>query len=96
MSINRSTVRGTFGLASMAALSLLVGGCGHQDYSYEAAAEIRDNATPELDTLHQRRVDMDNTIAVTMDENGRMFNEDMGRFWLLDRPSRLSPTQFRR
>jgi ABC-type oligopeptide transport system substrate-binding subunit len=82
-------------LASSASLTL-VGCASNEDYSTLAAAEIRDNATPELDTLYQRRVDMDNAIAVTNDENGRMFNQDMGRFWLLDRPSRLSPDAFRR
>ncbi len=94
MSISRTTVRGFLGFAGLAMLA--AGGCASSDYSYDAAAEIRADATPELDTLYQRRVDMDNTIAVTMDENGRMFNEDMGRFWLLDHPSRLSPDQIRR
>jgi hypothetical protein len=54
-------------------------------------ARIRRNLTPELDTLHQRDVDQENAIALTFDENGRMFNEDWGRFWMLDHPSRLTP-----
>ncbi|HLO41957.1 MAG TPA: hypothetical protein VK176_13105 [Phycisphaerales bacterium] len=95
MSINRKSVSGVFGLVCLS-LAAIAGGCSSQDYSHEAAAEIRDNPTPDLDTMYQRRVDMDNTIAVTNDENGRMLNEDLGRFWLLDRPSRLSPHQFRR
>lgn len=81
---------------SVVAVSLLttavLGACASDDYSYTAAKEIQGNATPNLDTLSQRRVDIDNTIAVTFDTNGRLFNEDMGRFWLLDRPSRLTPT----
>ncbi|MCG3123033.1 MAG: hypothetical protein GIKADHBN_01441 [Phycisphaerales bacterium] len=96
MSNNRMPVRALLVVGFSAVAVAALGGCKSQDYSYEAAEEIRGNATPELDTLYQRRVDMDNAVALTMDENGRMFNQDMGRFWLLDRPSRLSPDQFRR
>lgn len=97
MSITRMSVRGSFGLLAVGAFgACLLGGCASQDYSYQAAQEIRDDATPELDTLWQRRVDMDNQVALTMDENGRMMNSDWGRFWLMERPSRLSPDQFRR
>lgn len=98
MSNNRLTVRGCAAvIAGLLGASLALGGCASsQDYSHQAAAEIRANATPELDTLYQRPVDIDNAIALTFDENGRMFNQDLGRFWLLDRPSRLSPDQYRR
>jgi hypothetical protein len=51
---------------------------------------IQGNLTPEVDTLYQRRVDMDNRVSLTFDENLRMFNQDLGRFWLTDRPSRLT------
>ncbi|MBL8964566.1 MAG: hypothetical protein KF787_11135 [Phycisphaeraceae bacterium] len=97
MSNNRFAVRGVFAvIVGLLGTSLCVGGCASQDYSHQAAAEIRANATPELDTLYQRPVDIDNAIALTFDENGRMINQDLGRFWLLDRPSRLSPDQMRR
>lgn len=52
---------------------------------------IRRNLTPELDTLHQREVDIDNALTITFDENGRMFTQDLGRAFLLNRPSRLTP-----
>lgn len=52
---------------------------------------IRANLTPELRTLHQRKVDQQNVIALTFDENGRMFNQDLGRAFMTDRPSRLTP-----
>lgn len=101
MSISRNAFRGVFkssslalGCLGLAALSL--GACATQDYSYRAAQEIRENPTPDLDTLDQRRVDIDNMIAVTEDENGRMLNADWNRFWLLERPSRLAPDQLRR
>ena len=97
MSTIRTSLRGSFALlALVAAGSFGLGGCASHDYSYEAAEEIRDNPSPELDTLWQRRVDMDNTVALTGDENLRMLNEDWGRLWLMERPSRLSYDQFRR
>ncbi len=52
-------------------------------------AEVRNNPTPELETLSERPIDVANDQAVTVDENLRMANEDWNRFWLMDRPSRL-------
>ncbi|MCC6675781.1 MAG: hypothetical protein IT436_01430 [Phycisphaerales bacterium] len=60
------------------------------DYSYQAAAEIRKDVTPELDGLNRRRVDMDNDFAMTADTNGRAFNDDLDRAFFLDRPSHLT------
>lgn len=54
-------------------------------------AQLRSNATPELMTLYQRQVDVDNSLAVMSNENWRMFVQDMGRAWYTDRPSRLTP-----
>lgn len=64
-----------------------LGGC---DSSGGRKDAYRLNPTPELDTHAQRRDDIDNQLTLTNDTNLRMFNEDVGRFWLLDRPSRLS------
>ena len=66
-------------------------GCTTGNSSYDKAREYQENPSPELDTLHERRIDMDNQISVTNDENLRMLNEDLGRFFLLDRQSRLTP-----
>ena len=52
--------------------------------------EVRADPSPNIDTLYQRSVDVDNAMVVTFDENGRMFWQDMGRIWLTDRPSRLA------
>ena len=52
--------------------------------------EVRADPSPNIDTLYQRPVDIDNAMVVTFDENGRMFWQDMGRVWLTDRPSRLA------
>lgn len=85
--LSRSTAR-VASSALFAALAL-AGGCS-SDYSMEAASDIRDDPSPDMDTLYQRPVDVDNTLAVVTDTNWRMFNQDMGRFWLLDRPSILT------
>jgi hypothetical protein len=74
-------------LAAIAGASLVGCGTGGAPHNHH---RIQGNLTPEVDTLYQRRVDMDNRIALTNDENLRQFNQDLGRFWLLDRPSRLT------
>ncbi len=74
------------GVMLVGAAALVAGGCG----SDSQVSRIRSNPTPELDTLSQRPDDIDNRIAITNDTNLRMFNYDLGRFFLLDRPSRLS------
>jgi hypothetical protein len=71
------------------ALVLLAGCAGNKQEA--KLSELRSNPSPELDTMYERRTDMDNALTVTADENWRMFNQDLGRFWLLDRPSRLTP-----
>jgi hypothetical protein len=53
-------------------------------------ADIQDNITPELYSLHQRQIDVDDEIWRTWDANKRMFWADLQREWLHDRPSRLS------
>lgn len=53
--------------------------------------DIRADLTPELETLHERQADMDNSWTLMLDENGRMFIQDLGRFWYVNRPSRLTP-----
>jgi hypothetical protein len=77
-------------IASLGFVTLALGGC-YTTVSEEEAAAIRMDATPELDTLNEREVDMDNMTALTFDENGRMFNADLRRAFMLDRPSRLTP-----
>jgi hypothetical protein len=64
-----------------------LGGCS-SDGRYGA---IRSDLTPELDTLYQRSADIDNALTLMDDENWRMFNEDLGRAFYVNRPSRLTP-----
>lgn len=49
------------------------------------------NPTPELQTLVERPIDVKTQMAITDDYHWRLFNEDLGRFLLVDRPSRMSP-----
>lgn len=79
-------------LGLAAGLTGLLGACSstHKDYSYQAASEIRDDVTPELDGINQREVDRDNRFALTVDDNLRALNDDWDRFWFFDSPSRLT------
>ena len=74
---------------SATALTALLAGC-RSDTPAARDAMVRSNPTPDLDTLYQRPIDIDNRLTLTYDENWRMFNEDWGRFWYTDRPSRLT------
>ncbi|MFA6046297.1 MAG: hypothetical protein WC718_15035 [Phycisphaerales bacterium] len=91
MSIRRTNrVLGVVGAAGVVAT--LLGGCSSAD----SAQGIRDNLTPELQTMTDRNVDVRNRTSITFDENIRRFWEDMNRAALFDRPSMLSkyPTPY--
>lgn len=78
------------------AAGLFLGGCVYNTPSEEAAAELRWDPSPNADTLHERPVDIENAMASTNDANLRMLNQDLGRLFLLDRPSRLTPERLPR
>ncbi len=68
-----------------------LGGC-------TSSAEHQDvitNPSPLVMTESLTKDGVLNQTAVTMDENWRLFNSDWARFWLLDRPSRLTPAPVR-
>ena len=67
------------------------GGCASSNSSYDKAYEYQSDPTPHLHTLNERDIDLDNRHAITNDENLRMLNDDLTRFFLLDRQSRLTP-----
>lgn len=80
----------TFSIAAIALVGASMLGCNAQQ---SRTVSYRQKPSPELDTLSRRHDDIDNRLTVTNDTNLRMLNEDIGRFFLLDRPSRLSPTR---
>lgn len=84
----RTAALTVFSLSTLAMLA--AGGC-YADYSEAAAAGIRLNPSPNMDTLYQRPVDIDNNVALVTDTNWRMFNQDLGRVFMFDRPSILAP-----
>jgi hypothetical protein len=79
----------TASLLSACAVAALAG-CSSDPVSARHE-EVRDDLTPEMHTLGMRRIDEDNQYIITVDENGRMVNQDLSRFLLFDRPSRLTP-----
>ncbi len=64
--------------------------CGCSSTSSDALS-VRLNPTPELLTLYERPSDVNNNLAIMVNENNRMFWEDLGRAFYWDRPSRLTP-----
>jgi hypothetical protein len=82
--------RPTVMLAAAVIAVALLGGCAAKTQK-DRYKEMLANVTPELNTLYERQVDMDNHWAIMMDENGRMFVEDLGRAFYTDRPSYLTP-----
>ena len=61
---------------------------GIYDVSFNA---IKNNPTPELSGMNERDVDMQRNLAVNANQTTRMFWSDLGRVWLADQPSQLSP-----
>ena len=83
----RRTVVCTLALGSIAAFALLCGGCA----SSTDHASVRTDPSPEMHTLHQRYGDAQNMVSITFNENLRAMNSDLARFFLLSRPSLLTP-----
>ena len=84
--MNTVTRRSLLTTSAVVGLAALLGGC-----TTSRLDEIRADLTPELETLHERQDDMDNSGALMADENGRMFMQDLGRAFYTNRPSRLTP-----
>ncbi|MFG0292467.1 MAG: hypothetical protein ACIAQF_12000 [Phycisphaerales bacterium JB065] len=51
-------------------------------------AEFLHNPTPTLDTYAESRAEMNNRTATVLDTNYRLLNEELSRFFLLERPRR--------
>ena len=71
--------------------TLLVG-CSSSSSPYDVSFDaIRRDLTPELRAMTDRPVDEQRNMAVANNQNVRMFNDDIGRAFYTDHPSRLSP-----
>lgn len=96
-STSSSVVSGFVCLAALVTGGAAVGltsGCSNSAQQ-EQRNEIVLNPTPELGTLQSREVDVTNTTTVVFDTNLRSFRSDVGRLFLTDRPSRLTPEPVR-
>lgn len=82
-----STIR-TAVLLSTAALALVGCRADPNDTSFSA---LKSNLNPELMTLSERPVDVEINMAMNDEQDLRAAWNDLGRFWLTDKPSKLSP-----
>lgn len=64
----------------------LLGGCSSTNLD-----SIRSNPSPGIMTLSQSDEVVLNQMTITQDTNLRQLNEDLGRMWFYDRPSRMTP-----
>jgi hypothetical protein len=88
--VNRKTLARTMILVGGAAALLLATGCTGVRNPVARDTLIRNNPTPELNTLDMRDVDRDNRRAIARNENWRMLREDWDRMWYVNRASRLT------
>lgn len=77
-------------LIVLAPAALLVG-CNATAKKGESLDAIRLNPAPGLNTENERYTDVRTDIDLVNNDNMRKFHSDNLRFWLWDRPSRLSP-----
>lgn len=84
----RPTLRALTVLLCVAAAPALVGCAdGGRLWSF------RNNPTPDMDNLAMSKEAHKNRDTVSLETNGRALHDDSARFWLTDRPSRLTPTR---
>lgn len=83
-----AAIRTVCSIACLSALASLLG-CsdGGRLWSY------RNNPTPDMNTLGLTIEEEKNRDVMTWETNGRALNDDGARFWMNDRPSRLTPRQ---
>lgn len=74
-------------LVALAALA----GCRTTAKTGESLSDIQWNPTPGLSDPALRFDDSANRMATSINDNMRKSTDDWGRFWLVDRGSRLSP-----
>lgn len=81
-----------FTLLAVAAAAGTLTGCSAER---SQLVGVQMNPAPELWTLRERPDDAFNQASLTTSTNVRSLNSDVGRFLLLDRPSRLTPEPVR-
>ncbi len=58
---------------------------------YNPTQVVIRNPTPELMGMSERPIDVERNMAVVGNQNLRLMWGDLGRIWLFDQPSQLSP-----
>ncbi|MFB0987277.1 MAG: hypothetical protein QMB94_13340 [Phycisphaerales bacterium] len=86
--ITRAAFRSSCLIVAIGAIAGMNGCTNPNDVSFNA---IKSDLTPHIMGLSERDVDIQLNMAVVGNQNLRMFWGDLGRMWLFDRPSRLSP-----
>lgn len=65
-------------------------GCGY-DPENVSFGYVKSHLSPEMDGLSETPQDIQRNLAVNEDQTLRMFWSDLGKMWLVDQPSMLSP-----
>ena len=73
------------------ALLLLLGGCGSSNPNNVSVDSIRGNLTPEVRGTSETPNDISNNMAIVGNIQLRQASDDLGRIFLFDQPSTLSP-----
>ncbi|MDP7070374.1 MAG: hypothetical protein QF561_03385 [Phycisphaerales bacterium] len=77
-------------LVAATLLALALGGCSSNPERVSTSS-IRGNLTPELRGTTETQWDIDNNMAIVGNVNLRQASDDLGRIFLMDQPSILSP-----
>lgn len=75
---------------AVSALALALAGCQSNPNNVDLKS-ITSDLSPELMATAERPVDIDVNWAVNADQDLRGVWNDLGRFWLTNKPSSLSP-----
>ena len=78
-------------LATAFIMLLIVGGCTSSNPKNVSISSIRGNLTPEVRGTSETSYDIDNNMAIVGNIQLRQASEDLGRLFLFDQPSTLSP-----
>lgn len=90
--MNAHCLRFRTGLASLLAGGLVVlGSAACSSTSDTSFSSVKSNLTPELQGVAETPDDIERNMAVVGNQNLRMFWGDLGRVFLFDQPSMLSP-----